>query len=451
MADIDGFFGAMQEPLAKYKESLTEKLGFNAFSMVADQYRKENFHSDILRDILDPSSPHGEGCLFLRLFLDYLVKAAEKNKPELVDTLKALNLDKEFITVRREEARTDIAIVHEKKNDNWAIIIESKMNGAGDMGRQLPRYFDYWSGKTEKSSIDYNVKAILYLNAGAIRYPDQSNWEENDPQNVNPRLIPIVGYSKEEPNLVTDWLEKCILSSDSFDAKAVLSQYTRILKKQAGDIMENEPEFVAAMWKYGFSCKDLQDFISEYPNFIAKTIQGKLSNLRKGNENGLSLTKGPEIWANNVVYFEWEVTYNNVTYTFVIDILCKTSELTLSLFIRPPTEKQQNPEIINNAINNAIEILNNQTDNIQQEPTINSYINRYKTKMRDFEMRFTTKNPDYKNGRWLTTIELPKKQKNAEQETEEKKDTWDDGINEIVKKIADGLLKPLADVTQDSK
>lgn len=42
-------------------------LGFNAFELVSDIYRRENFHSDIMCAIINPRSKHGEGLRFLQL------------------------------------------------------------------------------------------------------------------------------------------------------------------------------------------------------------------------------------------------------------------------------------------------------------------------------------------------------------------------------------------------
>ena len=44
----------------------------------------QGFYSDILRAILDSQSKHGEGILFLRLFVDFLIKVANfKGRPGL--------------------------------------------------------------------------------------------------------------------------------------------------------------------------------------------------------------------------------------------------------------------------------------------------------------------------------------------------------------------------------
>lgn len=65
---LTGILNKFSEILRKRDEF---KLGFNVFSLVSDTYYKENFHSEIIYALLNPKGEHGEGCLFLDLFLDY--------------------------------------------------------------------------------------------------------------------------------------------------------------------------------------------------------------------------------------------------------------------------------------------------------------------------------------------------------------------------------------------
>lgn len=58
-----------------------EDLGFNPFALMSDMYYRENFHSDIIRAILDPNGPHRENGLFLLSFVNLLaVLAVAQNK-----------------------------------------------------------------------------------------------------------------------------------------------------------------------------------------------------------------------------------------------------------------------------------------------------------------------------------------------------------------------------------
>lgn len=45
----------------------TKEPDFNPFTLISELYYRENFHSDIIRAILDPGESHKEGNLFLAL------------------------------------------------------------------------------------------------------------------------------------------------------------------------------------------------------------------------------------------------------------------------------------------------------------------------------------------------------------------------------------------------
>lgn len=47
-------------------------LRFNLFAIVSELYYRENFHSDILKAILDPTASHYEETSFLNLFLGFI-------------------------------------------------------------------------------------------------------------------------------------------------------------------------------------------------------------------------------------------------------------------------------------------------------------------------------------------------------------------------------------------
>ncbi len=110
--------------LARRYEAWLEKrvvnLGLNPFAIVSDVFYRENFHSDILRVLIDPKTEHNEGDKYLRLFLDFL-RSHDVPLSESAYT---------NASVIREEGRIDILI----KTDNSpkkAIIIENKINNAG--------------------------------------------------------------------------------------------------------------------------------------------------------------------------------------------------------------------------------------------------------------------------------------------------------------------------------
>ncbi|MGN0855853.1 MAG: PD-(D/E)XK nuclease family protein [Candidatus Spyradenecus sp.] len=247
-------------------------LGFNAFALVSNTYYKENFHSDILAAILNPLSEHGEGVLFLKQFLTFIADVAMgKGKKELAKAIASLYVD-EQVRVVREEGRIDIKI----EAETWAIIIENKINGAGDMPRQIPRYIE----DIEKSKKD--VKAVVYLTLSEEKEPNKNEWKDGDAQKVDPLLIPIIGFSEDASikNLVVGWLQPCQLSAKQFETRAVFAQYERLIKHQTGETMDNNElkEIINAIGKLKINYSDLLKPIQGIPRAFASMIVTEIKN-----------------------------------------------------------------------------------------------------------------------------------------------------------------------------
>ena len=83
LQDAEIFLKENAARLRRLGERKDTSLGFNAFALVSDTYYRENFHSDIIRAILDPHSGHGEGALFLRKFVDFISAEARSSASRL--------------------------------------------------------------------------------------------------------------------------------------------------------------------------------------------------------------------------------------------------------------------------------------------------------------------------------------------------------------------------------
>ena len=286
---------------AKNFRSLANKedvsLGFNAFALVSNTYHRENFHSDILAAILNPLSEHGEGVLFLKQFLTFIADVAMgKGKEELAKAIASLYVD-EQVRVVREEGRIDIKI----EAETWAIIIENKINGAGDMPRQIPRYIE------GIKKLKKDVKAVVYLTLSEEKDPDKNEWNDGDEQKVDPLLIPIIGFSEDTSikNLVVGWLQPCQLSAKQFETRAVFAQYERLIKHQAGETMDNNElkEIINAIGELKINYSDLLKPIQGIPRAFASMIVTEIKNEFSGG------IKDAYIWENTrdlcaVVVFE---------------------------------------------------------------------------------------------------------------------------------------------------
>lgn len=204
--------------IENYESSIFKKenYSFSAFNISTYGTQLENFHSDIISELLNPIGKHNENSLPVYEFILFLNKFFEIN----IDIKNFQN-----ISTYRELGRIDIALLdNESKN---AIIIENKINSAPDMDDQLTRYYDWCINK------GYDVKCIAYLTLSG---------EKNAPyiaSNKNLKPINISAFSNTESDLVNGWITP-LIKKCSFDTQSFLNQYKRLLIFLAYDKMEND-------------------------------------------------------------------------------------------------------------------------------------------------------------------------------------------------------------------
>lgn len=218
--------GATLTALArKYEANLKKRyvdIGFNLFAIVSDLYYRENFHSDILKAVLDPAGKHQEKDKYLILFLDFI------RSHGATVTLSAY-ADSQVV---REEGRIDILIKDETSRK--AVIIENKINGAPDMPRQLPRYLEIVTTQ------GYSCDAIIYLRLNGHAGPDMTGWSTTDQEQVKAILRIIPAYAETENDLLNGWIAPCQKAALSHDAQHILRQYGDLIRKLGSNIM-NKP------------------------------------------------------------------------------------------------------------------------------------------------------------------------------------------------------------------
>ena len=264
----------------EYSKNLASRhvdLGFNAFAIVSDIYHRENLHSDVIKAFLDPKGKHGEGDRFLRAFLDYL---------NTIDTIgKRIALENySNARVEREEGRIDVLIADE--TSKHAIIIENKINGAGDMDKQIPRYLEYIKAK------EYHCDAIIYLRLYGKEGPDRAGWSKEQKEEISTLLSVVRAYDEPKDfDVHSGWITKCIdLCKKESDAGFLLRQYS-LLIKSLGKYVMNKPimdEFYKLMSdksRYGvaldvkLTLDDLRLQLDEEHYKVAQTVKTMLDDL----------------------------------------------------------------------------------------------------------------------------------------------------------------------------
>lgn len=138
------FNGMLQIRLSYEEQNKLLAVDYNVFTIIGrsraypDGYsRKEVLtHSPFLSDLLDPTSAHGQQDLFFKEFIASLTGLPEHKRNYF------LNVCPNDYSVTKEWHSIDIFIRSFKPSNQFAVIIENKINDAPDQERQLERYYD---------------------------------------------------------------------------------------------------------------------------------------------------------------------------------------------------------------------------------------------------------------------------------------------------------------------
>lgn len=188
---------------------------FNVFSVLGLN-SAENMHSLFIAELLNPNGTHGQGSVYLSLFLqelDLIESYKELNSSKVTTEKHIGEIDKDY----QEGGRIDIFIEHARKN----IIVENKIY-AGDQYNQLYRYHQF----------DNNA-FILYLTLDGSAPSSESLGE------LSIDKIKCISYAKH----IIDWLNACIEKSASLPVvRETLIQYRNIIKKLTNQCSNKDKE-----------------------------------------------------------------------------------------------------------------------------------------------------------------------------------------------------------------
>lgn len=279
-----GFLQRLRDLIAAHEESLKSFLeqcspicrdyerskqldqddSFNVFYLISDLYYRENFHSDIIAFLLDTREKHGYGDESLSVFISLLnTLGSEINRENYLDAVAV-----------REEGKIDILIKSE--SSKHAIIIENKINNAGDMPRQLPRYYD------DVTELGYQVDATVYLPLDNNKRPDMNDWSKDDIKKVTEKLITVPAYDKTHTNLVNDWLRPLESITSNIDVLSTLRQYSRLIKQLNSNNMDTIIlEKFYNQIKEGDNLKmaqSVRNMLNDLPIYLAHRIFVKYNN-----------------------------------------------------------------------------------------------------------------------------------------------------------------------------
>lgn len=216
-------------------------ISFNIFSMISDNYHKENMHTDILKKFLDPNAGHEEGNKFLYIFIDMINELAQQEQQKnyidkkLYKNAKVVSQYPINNDETKEKGYIDILVLDE--GNKHCIIIENKINNASDTKNQLPKYYKYLKKKK-----GYDVDAVVYLPLCDYKTPNEESWEEDLKlkREVKQRLIILKAYNPREINFIDSWVIPCSAKSNNIHCISILKQYSKLIKHLKRETMSDE-------------------------------------------------------------------------------------------------------------------------------------------------------------------------------------------------------------------
>lgn len=276
-----------EDMLKRYREyidknNFEENYPFNIFELISDIYYRENFHSDIIAQLLRNE-------IILKKFLDFIG----------VDKIKYENYE-----VEREESKIDILIKTEKN----CIIVENKLNWAKDMPEQLFRYYNEC-----KNNKKLEVDKVVYLSPNSFKKPTEDSVKE-----IPKELIKtIIGYDGENSDFYTMVLEKSLEEMNNKESKEwrlLLEHYLKILRKTGVTKMDTlTKKFYEKIKEEPQEYEKIKLIVDMHNNLIITRINSLIEKFNGNNYNNQcffrdfysekrGLNYAIDIYANNYQY-----------------------------------------------------------------------------------------------------------------------------------------------------
>ena len=294
-----------EDMLKRYREyidknNFKENYPFNIFELISDIYYRENFHSDIIAQLLRNE-------IILKNFLDFI--GVDKSKYENCE-------------VEREESKIDILIKTEKN----CIIVENKLNWAVDMPEQLFRYYNEC-----KNNKKLEVDKIVYLSPNFLKKPTEDSVKE-----IPKELIKtIIGYDGENNDFYTMVLQKSLEEMNNKEPKEwrlLLEHYLKILRQTGETKMDKlTKEFYDKIVNDGKEYEKIELIATMY------------NDLTKTRINNLASTFSGENYNNECFYRDFYSEKRGISYA--IDIYANDYKYSyLQLFSREENEVDNSPK-----------------------------------------------------------------------------------------------------------
>jgi len=317
---------------------------YNIILAASDIYYRENYHSDIMAYILENKRNT------IKYFIEYINQLSDMPK---IDENNYLNVE-----IIREENKIDILI--KDLTSLHCIIVENKINNAGDMTRQLPRYYRI------NLKNGYTVDRILYYSLDGKKKPDISTWTDKD---LKLGLDDIIVYGAAANGSKNDYINafliKCKNNTENEQEKAFYCQYIDLLEYLRRNQMDYQ-----LMEKFYKEMLDLEQYSS------ALSIRDMLNDFIEFRRDRLY-----NHFLNNHSPFEKPYTYSthDTVYEFIrdiapkeyikLDIFSEQNQTKIRFWIQDPITKSE-------LIKSILKKIGEDNNFIKEE--MNSYIKTFK-------------------------------------------------------------------------
>lgn len=193
--EVQTLLTTFRKTITEWKEKEEKGEGFNFISFISRIWGiGETKHSQILGFFLNPRENHGQGGLFLKLFLKKLgfdITAFEPN-------------DWTVEVEQRSNGRDQIDILVQSHRLGISIAIENKSNGAKDQWHQLYRYwesaiYNFHNGDKEKA-LDPKHSRVVYLPQWGIP-SEQTRTRPKDYKESYPEKLAL----EEQGGIISCW------------------------------------------------------------------------------------------------------------------------------------------------------------------------------------------------------------------------------------------------------
>ncbi|MDY3363071.1 PD-(D/E)XK nuclease family protein [Riemerella anatipestifer] len=274
--------------LKKYNDNIYKNgENFNIYSLLGLERQENNTHSKIIAELLSPDGSHGQGDLFLQLFLSEIYGEC--------------HLTKDFIRVTREyycgqidknsEHGGRIDILIENGNKQW--MIENKID-AIEQYKQLERYHNKFPN-------------------GELLFLTMTGYQSSFHLELSEKKISYKCISYQ--NTICSWLEKCITelekNANKSYLKTAIQQYLNLIKNMnnKGINQEKQMEIINEIKANIEASFEIKTLFNRAVEEILKDLSNEISDflgLKEINSTNWNKYFTKDNWENLAIGFEHE-------------------------------------------------------------------------------------------------------------------------------------------------